>query len=144
MQFSTGALFALAASVASADLVFHVSDFSAACIPHSSQCSYSFGVVKIGAGETTPVECSAMLTSNGELPEVTDGTCKDSSRTWTITKFSDSHASGYELSVSEQVTPSSSLTGRYDLFSGTFEMQQTGASTQQVYVGEETEFDLAN
>lgn len=39
MQFSTGALLALAASVASADLVFHVSDFQAACIPHSSQCS---------------------------------------------------------------------------------------------------------
>lgn len=85
-----------------------------------------------------------MLTSNGELPEVTDGTCKDSSRTWTITKFSNNHASGLELSVTEPVTPSSSLTGRYDLFSGSFEMQQTGASTQQVYVGEETEFDLAN
>ncbi|KAL1861417.1 hypothetical protein Daus18300_008948 [Diaporthe australafricana] len=144
MQFSTGALFALAASVASADLVFHVSDFQAACIPHSSQCSYSFGVIKIGNGETTPVQCSAMLTSNGELPEVTDGTCTDSSRTWTITKFSTNHASGLELAVTEPVTPSSSLTGRYDLFSGSFEMQQTGASTQQVYVGEETEFDLAN
>lgn len=145
MQFSVGTLFALAAaSVAVADPVFHVSDFAAACIPHSSQCSISFGVVKSGAGETTPVECSAMLGSNGEIPEVTAGTCKDSSRTWTFTKFSNNHASGYELAVSQQVTPSSSETGRYDLFSGSFEMQQTGASTQQVYVGEETEFDLVN
>lgn len=39
MQFST-AFFALAASMAvSADTVFQVSDFSASCIPHSSQCS---------------------------------------------------------------------------------------------------------
>ncbi|KAI3390262.1 hypothetical protein diail_10796, partial [Diaporthe ilicicola] len=143
MQFSTGALLALAASVASADPVFHVSDFQAACVEHSSQCSYSFGVVKTGSGETTPVQCSALLTSgNGELPEVTDGTCTNSSRTWTITKFSTNHASGLELAVTQPVTPSSSQTGRYDLFSGSFEMQQTGSSTQQVYVGEETEFDL--
>jgi hypothetical protein len=85
-----------------------------------------------------------MLTSNGQIPEVTDGTCKDSSRTWKFTKFSTNHASGFELEVSQQVTPSSFESGRYDLFDGSFEMQQTGASTQQVYVGEETEFDLVN
>ncbi|KAJ0116325.1 hypothetical protein J7T55_007303 [Diaporthe amygdali] len=143
MQFSTGAIFALAAAVASADAVFHVSDFSAACIAHSSQCSYSFGVVQIGNGETTPVQCSALVTSNGELPEVTDGTCENSSRTWKITKFSNNHASGLELEVSQQVTPSSTQSARYDIFSGSLEMQQTGASTQQVYTGE-TEFDLVN
>ncbi|POS80097.1 hypersensitive response-inducing protein [Diaporthe helianthi] len=144
MQFSTGALFALAASVASADVVFHVSDFNAACIPHSSQCSISFGVIRTGTGETTPVQCSAMLTSNGSIPEVTEGTCENSSRTWTFTKFSTNHASGFELAVSQQMTPSSSVTGRYDLFDGSFEYQQTGASSQQAYVGDETEFDLVH
>jgi hypothetical protein len=39
MQF-TNTLFALAAAMAvSADTTFKVSDFSAACIPHSGQCS---------------------------------------------------------------------------------------------------------
>jgi hypothetical protein len=38
MQFTTAILAAAAASVASASAVFEVSDFSAACIPHSVQC----------------------------------------------------------------------------------------------------------
>lgn len=39
MQFSAAILAVAAASVASAEAVFKVSDFSAACIPHSAQCS---------------------------------------------------------------------------------------------------------
>lgn len=126
-------------------LVSHTPTISTASIfTHLAFYSISFGVIKTGAGETTPVQCSAMLTSNGAIPEVTDGTCENSSRTWTFTKFSTNHASGFELAVSQQVTPSSSETGRYDLFDSAFEYQQTGASSQQVYVGEETEFDLVN
>lgn len=38
MQFSAAILAVAAASVASAEAVFKVSDFSASCIPHSAQC----------------------------------------------------------------------------------------------------------
>lgn len=38
MQFTTAVLAVAAASVASAEAVFKVSDFSASCVPHSSQC----------------------------------------------------------------------------------------------------------
>ncbi|KAL2286461.1 hypothetical protein FJTKL_06830 [Diaporthe vaccinii] len=38
MQFSAAILAVTAASVASAEAVFKVSDFSASCIPHSAQC----------------------------------------------------------------------------------------------------------
>lgn len=38
MQFTAAILAVAAASVASADVVFKVSDFSASCIPHSAQC----------------------------------------------------------------------------------------------------------
>ncbi|ROV97916.1 hypothetical protein VSDG_04888 [Cytospora chrysosperma] len=139
MQF-TNTLFALAAAMAvSADTTFKVSDFSAACIPHSGQCSYSFTVIQPGTMETTGVQCSTQKTSDGTLPAVTDGTCVDSSRTWTVTKPA---AGGLVLTVSQQVTPNSASTGSYTIPASDLVMTQTGASTQQSYTGP-TAFDLA-
>lgn len=39
MQFSNAFLALAAAMTVTADVTFKVSDFSASCIPHSSQCS---------------------------------------------------------------------------------------------------------
>lgn len=39
MQFSTAFIALASAMLASADSVFTVNDFSASCIPHSTQCS---------------------------------------------------------------------------------------------------------
>lgn len=39
MQFSTTIIALAAAMGASADVIFSVSNFTAACIPHSAQCS---------------------------------------------------------------------------------------------------------
>ena len=109
---SFAVIFAAAASAATMmrqEAVFKVSDFSAACIPHSSQCLYSFGVLQPGTMEQTPVQCKAMVTSDGSLPEIQDGTCEESSRTFTVTKS----AEGLTLVVSQPVTPSSNQTGQH-------------------------------
>ncbi|RYP39665.1 hypothetical protein DL768_010698 [Monosporascus sp. mg162] len=111
MKFSA-LIFTTAASAAAMkrqEAVFRVSDFSAACIPHSSQCLYSFGVLQPGTMEQTPVQCKAMVTSDGTLPEIQDGTCEESSRTFTVTKS----AEGLTLVVSQPVTPSSNQTGQH-------------------------------
>ncbi|KAI0006254.1 hypothetical protein F4779DRAFT_29978 [Xylariaceae sp. FL0662B] len=113
MKFSA-VLFAAAASAAAInkrEAVFKVSDFSASCIPHSSQCQYSFGVLQPGTMETTPVKCSAMLTSNNSLPDVPEGQgkCENSSRTFTVKRS----AEGLTLTVKQPVTPSSDQSGSH-------------------------------
>ena len=102
--------------------------------------SYSFGVIQAGNGETTPVECTAFLASDGlgTLPPVTDGTCKESSRTWTVEKVEDGSLT---LTVTQQVTPSSFQSGYHAIGSDEIVLEQTGASQQQRYTGP-AEFDL--
>ncbi|OTA58361.1 hypothetical protein K449DRAFT_354592 [Hypoxylon sp. EC38] len=108
MKFlATAALFA---AVAAADTVFSVSEFSAGCIPHSTQCLYSFKVIQPGTMETTGVECTAMVPSNGGLlPDVKEGTCKESSRTFTVVRGD----AGLTLTVTQPVTPSSNQSGSH-------------------------------
>ena len=89
--------------------------------------------------ETTGVKCSSMKGSDGTLPAVTDGTCTDSSRTWTVAKTS---SGGLTLTVSQPVTPSSNQTGSYTIPASDLTMTQTGASTQQSYTGP-TAFNLS-
>ncbi|KAF3024196.1 hypothetical protein G7054_g2717 [Neopestalotiopsis clavispora] len=142
MQFFATALLAATAVSAAAikrDVVFSVSDFSAACIAHSTQCSYSFGVIQPGTMETTPVTCSAMLTANndGTLPDVTDGTCENSSRTWTVTRGD----AGLVFTVSQQVTPSSAQSGTYTIPSTDLTKSDAPNASVESYTGP-TAFDL--
>ncbi|KAL1854042.1 hypothetical protein Daus18300_011540 [Diaporthe australafricana] len=140
MQFSAAILAVAAASVASAEAVFKASEFTAGCIPHSAMCSYNFGIIQAGNGETTPVQCKALVQgTDGSLPEVTDGqgTCEESSRTFTVAKTD----AGLVLTVSQPVTPSSNQTGSHTVVASELEFQQTGASSQQSYTGAK-EFDL--
>ncbi|KAI7778932.1 hypothetical protein LA080_001538 [Diaporthe eres] len=137
MQFSAAILAVTAASVASAEAVFKVSDFSASCIPHSAQCVYEFGVLQAGNGETTPVKCGAQVVSDGSLPEITDGTCEESSRTFTVTKAD----GGLVLTVTQPVTPSSNQSGKHTIPASELVTEQTGASSQQKYTGAAS-FDL--
>ncbi|KAK7731796.1 hypothetical protein SLS53_008617 [Cytospora paraplurivora] len=139
MQFST-TIIALAAAMgvsAGTSTVFKVSDFAASGIPHSSEVSYSFTVIQPGTMETTGVKCSKLLPSNGALPAVTDGTCKDSSRKWTIEKSGDDLI----LTVSQQVTPSSTQDGSYTIPASDLEYKTADASSYQAYTGP-TSFDL--
>ncbi|KAJ4329272.1 hypothetical protein N0V84_000165 [Fusarium piperis] len=109
MKFFTAAVLSVAA--VSASPVFTVSDFYAGCIPHSAQCSYSFGVIQPGTEEKTPVRCSIMLgaTKGGNLPDVKEGQCKGSSRTFKVVRSK----KGLTLTVSQPITPSSNQTGEH-------------------------------
>ncbi|KAJ4418482.1 hypothetical protein N0V82_005562 [Gnomoniopsis sp. IMI 355080] len=141
MQFTT-TIFALAAAMGvSADVVFSVSGFSASCVPHSSQCIYDFTLFAPGSGETaaTGVDCTKSVTSDGTLPAVTDGTCTDSSRTFTVTKNADG---GLTLTASQPITPSSDQSGSYTIPASDLTTSTTGASTQQAYTGPAA-FDLS-
>ncbi|KAI1383088.1 hypersensitive response-inducing protein [Hypoxylon trugodes] len=113
MKF-TIALFAVATSAAAINKrydVFAVSRFSAGCIPHSTQCLYSFSVIQPGTIETTPVNCTALVPGNldGTLPDVQEGTCSLSSRTFSVTRGD----LGLTFEVSQPVTPSSNQTGTH-------------------------------
>lgn len=134
----TAAILSAAAAV-SATSVFQVSDFAAGCIPHSTQCSYSFGVLQIGNGETTPVKCSAMVGSDNTLPAVTAGTCADSSRTFTVTKGTD----GLTLAVSQPVSASSSTTASHLLSNSDLATATDPNAEVQSYTGA-TSFTLDN
>lgn len=119
MQFTTATLSAIftaaatAAAIGKRDTIFSVSDFSAGCIPHSTQCLYSFTVLQAGTMETHGVNCSALVAANtdGTLPNIPQygGACTDSSRTFWFTK----EAAGLKFFVSQPVTPSSNQTGSY-------------------------------
>ncbi|KAI4859201.1 hypothetical protein F4820DRAFT_440551 [Hypoxylon rubiginosum] len=116
MKFSAATLFAATASAAvicrqSQSTVFAVSDFSAGCIPHSTQCLYSFAVIQPGTMETTPVNCTALVPANtdGTLPDVQEGTCGESSRTFSVARGTE----GLTFVVSQPVTPSSNQSGTH-------------------------------
>ncbi|KAA8564886.1 hypothetical protein MFRU_008g02700 [Monilinia fructicola] len=148
MQFSTAVLSAITVAVASAatigqrDTVFKVSAFSAGCIPHSTQCLYSFNVIQPGTMETTGVNCSALVpaTSSGDLPDLAkwQGKCGESSRTFWLTHKDN----GVEFTVSQPVTPSSNQTGSYLLPSSDFTKTETSINSIQSYNGP-TSFNLS-
>lgn len=148
MQFSTVALTLATAMTASAtpilarqDVTFSVANFSAGCVPHSSQCLYDFILFQGSAGETaeTGVKCNKLLFSDGGLlPAVTDGTCTDSSRTWTVEQATDGTL---VVAASQQVTPNSFSTGSHALAATELETTTTGTATVQTYTGPNT-FDL--
>ncbi|KAH8878753.1 hypersensitive response-inducing protein [Thozetella sp. PMI_491] len=91
--------------------VFEVSNFTASCIPHSVQCYYSFGVFQPGTMQTEPQHCSAFLTSAGvgQLPDVKEGKCEETSRTFDIVRGDD----GLTLTVSQPVSPISNQTASH-------------------------------
>ncbi|KAG8162979.1 hypothetical protein KVR01_007457 [Diaporthe batatas] len=131
MQFSAAVL-ALAASVAAQKPVFEISDFSAACVAHGSECIYEFGLFQSGGYQTEPQHCRAQVqTTDGTLPEVLDGTCEATSRTWTVTKAD----GGLVLEVTQQVTPASNTTGKHAIPASELELVQAGASGYQQYTG---------
>ncbi|KAI1120103.1 hypersensitive response-inducing protein [Nemania abortiva] len=113
MKFSA-ILFAAGASaavIAQRDPVFAVTNFSAGCIAHSTQCLYNFNLTQPGTGQVTPQVCKALVSANtdGSLPNVVDGACEETSRTFSVTKAD----KGLTLTVSQPVTPSSNQTGSH-------------------------------
>ncbi|CEI39792.1 hypothetical protein FVEN_g2073 [Fusarium venenatum] len=111
MKFSAAALLTAAASV-SATSNFEVQDFTASCVPHSTFCNYSFKVIQPNSMETwkNAVECSARAQSTDySLPDIKDAKCKDSSRTFSITRM----GKGLGVMISQPVSPKSNTVGDY-------------------------------
>ncbi|KAJ1326108.1 hypothetical protein MN608_09311 [Microdochium nivale] len=146
MKFSaiTFAAAALVATVAGQDtsVIYKVTNFKAACVPHSVQCTYSFGVFEPGTMQTVPQICSAMVTQGvpHELPAVEKGECALTSKTWTITKADD----GLTLSVFAEVSPGSFKSGVHKIGANELEMVVSPTDPNgihQVYKGPE-DFNL--
>ncbi|KAI1846947.1 hypothetical protein JX265_006857 [Neoarthrinium moseri] len=135
----SAAAVASAATIGKRDVVFQVSDFTAGCIPHSSQCSYSFGVFQPGTMQTEPIKCSIQATGNpgGALPDVTGGTCEASSRTFAVTRGD----AGLTFSVSQPVSPRSNQTGTYLIPADQLTFSGEPNAVVETYTGP-TSFDL--
>lgn len=80
--------------------------------------------------------CSKTATSSGTLPAVTDGTCTDSARTWTVAKAADGSLT---LTVSQPVSVASDESGSYAIPAS--DIASTGS--QQSYTGPAS-FDLSS
>ncbi|XXH00731.1 hypothetical protein Hte_007081 [Hypoxylon texense] len=143
MKYSAATLFAAAASAAvisrQESTVFAVSQFSAGCIPHSTQCLYSFAVIQPGTMETTPVNCTALVPANtdGTLPDVEEGACSQSSRTFSVARGAD----GLTFAVSQPVTPSSNQTGTHLLPNDELAIANNPNAVVESYTGPAS-FDL--
>ncbi|KAJ1322882.1 hypothetical protein MN608_11733 [Microdochium nivale] len=142
MKFSaiTFAAGAVVATVQAQDtsVIYQVTNFKAACVPHSTQCNYSFDVLEPGTMQTTPQHCAAQVTQGiaHELPAVEDGTCEQTSKTWKIVKSID----GLALSVSAQISPISFKTGAHKITPDQLELVVTAEDpngVHQVYNGPE-------
>ncbi|KAI0844398.1 hypersensitive response-inducing protein [Daldinia vernicosa] len=136
MKFSAAILFAATAAAVTVDkrdTVFSVSEFSAGCVRHSTQCVYSFTVIQPGTMETTGVKCSASGPAGpgGELPEIKEGTCQQSSRTFDVTKGPD----GLTFTVSQPVTPSSNQSGSHLIPNSELKTTNEPNAVVQNYVG---------
>ncbi|QPC73140.1 hypothetical protein HYE68_003892 [Fusarium pseudograminearum] len=112
MKFSAATLLAAAASVSAATAVFEVKDFTASCIAHSTFCDYKFKVIQPNSMETWEhaVVCNARAQSTDyTLPDIKDGKCKDSSRTFTVTRSD----KGLLVKISQPVSPKSNTVGEH-------------------------------
>ncbi|KAJ4122952.1 hypothetical protein NW768_009943 [Fusarium equiseti] len=111
MKFSAAAIIAAAAAGVNGASNFEVKDFTASCIPHSTFCDYSFKVIQPNSMETwkNAPKCTAHVQStNYLLPDVYNGKCEGSSRTFDI-----SHTKkGLVFTVKQQITPNSFTIGR--------------------------------
>lgn len=89
--------------------------------------------------ETTGVNCTALVSANtdGTLPDVEEGTCSQSSRTFSVVKGDD----GLQFTVSQPVTPSSNQTGTHLIPSDELVISNQPNAVVQSYTGP-TSFDL--
>ncbi|KAK4220790.1 hypothetical protein QBC38DRAFT_378330 [Podospora fimiseda] len=124
------------------DVVFNVRDFSASCVPHSALCFYSFNVVHTGTMDVLGYECTASAVGVGvpaSLPEIQNGTCPPSSRTFDVVRSED----GITLIVSVQVSRLSFTRGSYFIHNEQIQLIKgvTPTGDYTAYVGPK-DFDL--
>ncbi|KAK2024224.1 hypersensitive response-inducing protein [Colletotrichum zoysiae] len=114
---------------------YSVSNFTAGCIQHSTQCIVAFLVAQ--PGETVPVRCdqrvSAIPGAGGPnlIPDVVGAACTNSSRTFDFVR----HDKGATLTVSQPITPSSNITGSHEISRSDFVVTYEPNAWVESYTG---------
>ncbi|KAI0477539.1 hypothetical protein GGR56DRAFT_637757 [Xylariaceae sp. FL0804] len=139
MKFAATTLFAAATSAAAVarrqtGLSYAVTGFSAACIPHSTQCNYSFTAKASDIDQTS--YCTVTAGSDGSLPAVFLQTCDNTGYTFSIVLDSDVNPDGINLVINTpNVAGAGKVQGVYDIFPADLETTSTGAGEVQSYIG---------
>ncbi|KAH7014327.1 uncharacterized protein B0I36DRAFT_338561 [Microdochium trichocladiopsis] len=109
----------------------NIGEFSAACIPHSVMCSYSFTVSN---DPSLPVSnCEAFLAGPDRLPPVDEGKCADNSAyTWTTDRTTDG---GLDFTVSFPLNSRSNITYCATLPASDFVVDDNGSVQTERYTG---------
>lgn len=146
MRFSATTLFAATVAAAAVQRqsefpVYEISNFVAQCVSHSTQCIYSFNVIRSGNGETSGAPCRATATAEtgNLLPEIEGGLCEQTSRTFNVTR----NEQGLEIAVSAPISPISNSVGVHQILDSELEVvtPENPNGAYQVYTGPQ-EFKL--
>ncbi|TGO49069.1 hypothetical protein BCON_0222g00200 [Botryotinia convoluta] len=139
MQFSSAIISAITVALASAAAIekrsiFDISDFSAGCIPHSTQCLYSF-IIQPGTMGTTSFKCTALVPGNtdGTLPDIPKwgGSCIASPRKFWFTREDD----GLNFFLSQQVSLISNQTASHLIPNSDLVMVANTIGSTESYTG---------
>ena len=141
MKFFTAITLAASASAATLERKQEpskaISEFKAACIPHSVRCQYSFTISSGGLPGTT---CSAEALGGGSLPAIGDGKCEGNSvYTWGI--VSTMGDGGMRFGVTYPLNSRSNITYCHQLPASDFVVDDNGSVQTQRYAGP-TDFEI--
>ncbi|KAK2039720.1 hypersensitive response-inducing protein [Colletotrichum somersetense] len=114
---------------------YSVSNFTAGCIKHSTQCNIAFDVAQ--PDETIPVRCdkwiSAIPGAGGPnvIPNIIGAGCTNSSRTFDFVR----DEQGFNLTVSQETSRLSYRTGSHTLPSTDFVLTYEPNAWVETYTG---------
>ncbi|KAK1991613.1 hypersensitive response-inducing protein [Colletotrichum falcatum] len=137
----SSAAVASAAVMYNRDVEFSVSNFTAGCLGHSTQCMVAFNVFQ--PGETIGVHCdtfvSAIPGAGGPnvIPNFEGAKCTNSSRTFDFAR----NEEGAIITVSQQVSQLSYITGTHQLNGSDFKITYAPNAWVENYTGP-TSFNL--
>ncbi|KAJ1323544.1 hypothetical protein MN608_10788 [Microdochium nivale] len=145
MKFSAAILFAATAAAGAVQRqsefpVYEISNFVAQCVSHSTQCIYSFNVIRSGTGETGgetggyPCRATGAAEIGNLLPEIKKGLCEQTSRTFSVTR----NEQGLEVAVSAPISPISNSVGVHQILASELEIvtpAENPNGAYQVYRG---------
>ncbi|KAI0477065.1 hypothetical protein GGR56DRAFT_387745 [Xylariaceae sp. FL0804] len=147
MKFAGSTLFAAAASAAairSANQTwsYTVSNFTAGCIPHSTECSYEFDVMVSDFGAGASGHCSKTMGSDGSLPGFdVPQECTNLQYTFAVYASPEGNAGGLDLEVDTPNVATNDggvVQGLYSIPAAELEYTSTGAGEVQTYTGPES------
>ncbi|CAJ2503990.1 Uu.00g113840.m01.CDS01 [Anthostomella pinea] len=110
---------------------YSVTDFSAACIAHSTYCALNFNVTT-SAGAPT-VTCSFFGPGPDYLPAIPLSGCSDPSVSFSFAPAADKSA--FPLTVVSAAGPGTNLTGTYVIPGADVTLDNNGAVVDERYIG---------